>query len=289
MNSVLIKNLIFSLLYFAGVHAAEAQTITVGGVGSITALMRILGAQFCLQNPGVQVVIVRPPMGANGSMRALKAGMLDLALLGRKPSAADMEQITIWTQTPQLPLSHAPSPAQIVSWLKTPLVLATSVLSTVGVSRSQVADLYAGRKITWDNGAPVRLVLRGAGVAETLSLRSMSADIASAVEASLKRLDLAFPEDDITALEVLGNIRGSFGATSLGMITSNGAPIGALAIDGKYPSIKALESGDYPWAIEYYLVNKANPSPGIVAFIAYLQSPAALALARKLDYLAAEP
>lgn len=260
---------LIALLCLVGAETAGAETIKVGGVGSLTPLMKVLGEHYSRQNPGVTVVVVHPPLGTTGAARALMAGKLDVALMGRPP--------------------HAEEHGKSTPWLQTPLVLATSNAHSAGLTRAQIADMYARRKSTWEHGVPVRLVLRAAHESETVSLRSMSPEIDAAVGEALKSGNLPMAENDIEALEVLARARGSLGTTSLGLITSTKTRIGALAIDGEKPSVKALEAGSYPWARQYYLMTRVSPTPAIEAFMAYLQSPAALAAARKVDYVAIKP
>jgi phosphate transport system substrate-binding protein len=178
---------------------------------------------------------------------------------------------------------------QTIAWVRTPLVVATAGGQSKGLTQRQLADMYSGKKVAWDNGKQVRLVMRGASESETTTLRAMSPEIDAAVGAALKRSDLPVAENDLEALDTLSRIPGSLGTTTLGLITAQGVRIDALSIDGISPTVKSLESGTYPWFRQYYLVHRANPAPAVAAFLAYLQSPPALAAARKLDYIAAKP
>lgn len=249
--------------------AALAETITVGGVGSLSPLLGILGEAFSRQTPGVRVVVIHPPLGSSGGMRALAAGKVDIALTGRvlKPEEAGIAK----------------------PWLQTPLVVATSGGKTKGLSRAQLADIYAGRKTAWDDGRPVRLVLRGAHESETQSLRSMTPEIDAAVGEALKRPDLPVAENDIEAIKMIAQIYGSFGTTTLGLINTESIRLDVVPIDGIKPSTKALIDGSYPWRRIYHLVSRPTQTPATTAFLSYLNSPAALALARKFEYVAAKP
>lgn len=246
-----------------------AETVTVGGVGSLSPLFNILGKEYARKNPGVEIVVVHPPLGSSGGLRALAAGKVDIALVGRtlKPEEA----------------------GQAKPWLQTPLVLATSGGKTKGLSRAQLADIYAGRRTAWDDGKPIRLVLRGAHESETQSLRAMAPEIDVAVGEALKRPGLPVAENDIEAIEMLDRIYGALGTTTLGLIKAEGARLDLVPIDGVKPSVTALSNGSYPWRRLYYLVSRPTPPPTAAAFLAYLNSPAAWAIARKLDYVMAQP
>jgi phosphate transport system substrate-binding protein len=244
---------------------AVAETITLGGVGSLTPVVKLLGAEYAKKNPGIEITVIEPPMGSSGGIRALAAGKIEVALSGRstKPDEAGKAK----------------------PWLQSPMVLATMGGKSNGLTRSQVADIYGGRKTTWDDNKPIRLVLRGEQETETAVLRSMSPEVNAAVADALKRPGLPIAENDIDAVELLAKISGSLGSTTLGLITATGAKLTPLAIDGVMPSAKTTEDGSYPLMRQFYMVTAPTPSPATAAFVAWLGSPAALALVRKQNYL----
>lgn len=244
---------------------AVAETITLGGVGSLTPVVKLLGIEYAKKNAGIEINVIHPPMGSSGGIRALAAGKVDVALSGRntKPDEAGKSK----------------------PWLQTPMVLATMGGKSNGLSRSQVADIYGGRKTAWDDNKPIRLVLRGEQETETAVLRSMSPEVNAAVADALKRPGLPIAENDIDAVELLAKISGSLGSTTLGLVTASGTKLTALAIDGVMPSVKTAEDGSYTLVRQFYVVTSPTPSPATAAFVAWLGSPAALALARKHNYL----
>jgi phosphate transport system substrate-binding protein len=246
-----------------------AETITVGGVGSLSPLVRKLADDYGKKNPGVDIVVVHPPLGTRGGMRALASGKIDILLSGRelKPDEA----------------------AQSTPWVQTPLVLATNRGKTSGFSRAQLADVYAWRKNTWDDNNPIRLVLRGDQETETRDLRAMSPEIDAAVGTALKRGDLPIAENDLDALDSLTRIPGSFGTTSLGLLTASDSKLVVVPIDGVKPSIKVVEDGSYRWLRHYHLGVAKAPRPAATAFYSWLKSPPAIDAARKLDYLPIKP
>jgi phosphate transport system substrate-binding protein len=238
-----------------------AETITVGGVGSLAPLLKILGERYARKNPGVEIVFADPVPG--DVMQALAEGQVDIALTGRALNPDE---------------AGSPRP-----WLQTPLALVTSGGKTSGMTRAQLADIYAGRNTTWDDGKPIRLVLRAVHAAETQGLRLMSPEIDAALSLALKRADLPVANNDNDAIDMLTRTNGSLGTTTLSM--AEGAGVELVPIDGIRPSIKALANDSYPWRRIYYLVSRSIPTPATAAFFGYLSSPKALALARKFEYL----
>ena len=266
----IFKVMLFLLASLMIGPASAAETLRVGGVGSMTPLMRLLIADYSKRNPTADVQLINPPLGSSGGMRALSAGKLDLVLLGREKKP---EEIGI---------------AQ--PWLKTPLVLATGGGKTSGLSRNDLADIYAGRRTTWDDKRPIRLVLRGLHESETTVLRSISPAVDTAMADAIKRNAGPVAENDLEALGMLASIPGSFGSTTLGLIKSSGTEarmLECVAIDGMKPDAAKLEKQSYPWYRSYSLVTAVQPSITAQAFVTYLQSPAALAIAREHAFLPA--
>jgi phosphate transport system substrate-binding protein len=254
-------------LLVAGIcGSALAETITVGGVGSMTPLLKKLGEEYKKRNPSVDVVVMHPPIGTAGGIRALAGGKLDIALSGRNLKPGEV--------------------GQAYPWLQTPLILATNGGKTKGLTSKDIADIYAGRKTTWDGGAQVRVVMRGVAETETAALRSISPEVDVAVSEALKRTDLPIAENDLDAMEVLTRISGSIGTATLGLVKADHSRLTVLSIDGKVPSVKALESGAYPWKRDYFLVTTPAIKPAAVSFLNYLRSAPALKLAREFEYLA---
>ncbi len=258
-----------SLLFVAGISllssGVAAETVTLGGVGSLTPVVKLLGAEYAKKNAGVEINVIEPPMGSSGGLRALAAGKIDVALSARVPKADES--------------------GQAKAWLQTPMVIATGSGKSKGLSRAEIAEIYGGRKTTWDDGKPIRLVLRGELETETKVLRSLSPEVDAAVAAALKRSDLPVAENDIEALNNLVKIPGSVGTTNLGLIKASGVKLNVLPIDGVLPSAKTCEDGSYRQVRQFYLVTGASPSRATAAFVAWLNSPAALGIVRKLDYL----
>ncbi len=48
-----------------------AAALTIGGVGSLTPLIKQLGDEFAKAHPGFAFTVIEPPMGSNGGIRAL--------------------------------------------------------------------------------------------------------------------------------------------------------------------------------------------------------------------------
>lgn len=242
-----------------------AEPVRIGGVGSVSPVIKLLGAEYAKKNKGFEFDLVEPPIGTKGGIRALAAGKLDIVLSGRaiNPDETGVSK----------------------AWLNTPLVLATNGGKSKGLTREQIAELYAGRNTQWDDGKPIRLVLRGDQETETKALRSMSPAVDAAVSVALKNSSLPMAENDLDAIDSLARIPGSVGTSTLGLLKASGSRLTVLPIDGVVPDAKAAAEGKYAYRRDYFLITGSAPRPDVATFVAWLGSPAALAIVRKLDYL----
>jgi phosphate transport system substrate-binding protein len=248
-----------------------AQTLRVGGTGSSAPLMALLFDEFRRQTPDAALDQVSPPLGSGGAIKALAGGRLDLALIARplKPEEAR-------TVGRSLPLAS------------TALVLATKdERRTQGFRRDELAAVYAGRLTAWDDGKPIRLVLRASTESDTLLLKSMSPEMAAAVEAAGQRPGMAMGQDDLDTAQLLLAAPGSLGPTTMGLLTTQKLRLQALPIDGIAPTLGNLESGRYPWSKTITLVLAAKPAPLAEKFATFVGSEAAASILRRHDYLPA--
>ena len=257
-----LLGLIVTLLVFN----VQAEMITVAGVGSLSPLVGVLAKTFEKENPGVSIQVMHPPLGSNGGLRAMSAGKVDIVLSGRplKPNES----------------GHA------MPWVMTPLVFASQGGKSVkGFDLAAVADVYSARRTQWDDGKPIRLIMRGAQETELITLRALSKEIDAAIGLALKRDDLPVAENDLDAVAMLRRINGSLGTTTLGLLRLDETnTLKTIAVNGHLPSLQAMQKGDYTLVRKYYLVSSESPTALHSRFISYLTSPAAMKLAAKYAY-----
>ena len=240
-------------------------TITVGGVGSVSPLIQRLALQFERAHPGTRVQIVQPPMGSTGSLRALSAHRIDVAVTGR-------------------PLGPGET-GLALPWLRTPVVFASSsgMLDSLDVPTLQA--IYNGERQRWPDGNPLRLVLRANAESETIALREALPELIPALDAALARRDLPMPDDDLAALEFLARVKGTFGTTSLGLVNTLKAPVRILPFEGEQPQADPQVPQRYRLWRAYHLVHRPDPSAEVIRFVDFLRAPASLRVGAPLGYL----
>jgi phosphate transport system substrate-binding protein len=253
---------------------AAAETLRVAGTGSSAPLVTKLFAAFRRQAPEAQLAQASsPPLGTGGALRALAAGSIDLALIGRPLSP-----------------SEAAAFGRSFPLASTPFVLATQGgRRPSGFSRDELAAVYEGRLRYWDDGKPIRLVLRASMESDTRVLKSFSPALATAVDAAALRPGMAQGQDDLSTLELLRQVPGSLGPTSLGLLRTLDLRLDMLPIDGIAPTLDHLKSGRYPWRKTLTVVLPARPSDLAQRFAAFLVGAEAAEVLRRYDYLPEKP
>jgi phosphate transport system substrate-binding protein len=151
--------------------------------------------------------------------------------------------------------------------------------------RSAVAPIFSGGMTIWPDGEPIRLVRREPSDADWLMLRSMSPDMAQAVEVALQRPGLMTVATDQENADALERIRGSFGAMSLGQLLAEARQLKPLALDGVKPDVDELAAGRYKLSRTLYVVWNRQPGPKIEGFLGFLRTEQATSLLTSLGHI----
>lgn len=239
-----------------GELALAAETLRIGGTGAALGTMRILGAEFARSRAGVQVNTL-PYIGSTGALQGVASGQLELGLSAR-PARADEQHL----------------PVRVVPYATTPFVIgAHSGVGSAGLTRRQLVDIYAGRLAHWQDGRPIRVILRPPRETDNDALRELAPEMAAALANAFLRPGMHRAPTDQDMADVLERTPGALGPTTLALLVSEKRNIKVLAVDGVMPSLAALQDGRYPLAKQLYLVVPATPSPLVQAFIDYIFSP----------------
>lgn len=235
---------------------AAPETLKVGGTGAALGTMRLLGEAFERNNPRWHVEVL-PYIGSTGAIKGVATGAISLGLSGR-PAKEDEQAFKI----------------SLTRYALTPLVLATHPgVSVTGVKRHQLAELYSGQQTKWDDGKPVRLILRPSKETDNDALRAMSPDVASALDAALARKGIRTSATDQEAADAIEQTPGALGTTTLALAVSEKRKLKILALDGVMPTVKTMTDGSYPYHKPLYLVTPQAPSEGVKAFVDFVRSP----------------
>lgn len=253
--------------------AAAGETLTLGGNGAAAPLFALLCDAFRSQSPEVNCRLLKPPLGSSGGIRALLVGKVDMAIVAR-PLKAEEQAVV----------------GKSFALADTAFVLASNGgLRRQGFSRGELAAVYSGRLASWDDGAPIRLVLRTRDDTDTLELRSMSPALSEAVALADQRPGMTFASDDLDTLALLNAVPGSLAPTTLGLLKTAAAQLTALPLDGVAPTLEHLQNGSYRWRRTLTVVLPQKVAPAAQKFADFLRSAAAAELMRRHAYLPRAP
>ena len=245
--------IVAALLAFA--TNVSAQTLKIGGNGSGMPAMQLLGAEFVKRTPGVTVVVV-PNLGSSGGLRAVRDGVIDVAISSRAPKPEETAQGLVAAE-----------------FGRTPFVFATNPSVTQGLgSLAELVDAYAGKITTWADGKPIRLILRPKNDGDTALQQAISPEMKQAVDAALSRPGMIIASTDQDAAEMLEKTAGALGITSLSIVQAEKRRLNLLPVNGVAPSTKALADGSYQYVKTMYLVRAGAGTYLVQRFNAFVAS-----------------
>lgn len=255
---------VVAALVALGPRSAVAGTLRISGTGGAIGTMRILGEEFHRMYPDTRVEVT-PSIGTNGAIKAVLEGDLDVGLATRPTSIEECDRGCMAT-----------------AYARTPFVFGVNRdVAETGVTVAEVADIYAGRKLRWENGTRLRLVVRPVGESDIDILKGMSPEMSVAVEVALHRQGMIVGMTDQDSADVIERTPGAFGCLTLAIIVSEKRNIRVLALNGVVPGTRTLRDGSYRYAKTFYLVTKRHPPPAVRQFVDFVQSPAARAILSK--------
>lgn len=235
--------------------SVSAETLKVGGNGSGMPAMELLGAEFAKRTPGVTVVVV-PNLGSSGGLKALRDGVIDLAISSR-------------------PLKPEETATGMVSaeFGRTPFVFATNASVTQGFgSPAALVDVYAGKITTWPDGKPIRLILRPKNDGDTAIQQAISPEMKLAVDAAQARPGMSVAMTDQDAVDLLEKTAGALGVTSMSIVQAEKRRLNLLSINGVAPSTNSLADGSYKYVKTMYLVRNGASTAAVLRFNAFIAS-----------------
>ncbi len=247
-----------AFLLFAASDGRAEEVLRISGTGTALGAVRRLSAAFERANPGHRVRVL-PSVGSSGAVKAVAHGALDVGLSAR-------------------PLGPEEQALGLVAFpfARTPFVFAVGPRTGItSVGAGELARIYRGELEAWPSGERVRVVLRPRTDVDDLIVRSISAEIASAVEAAHAREGMLTAISNQECDELLTRTPGAIGPTSLTQILTEGGALTPLAWEGVAPTLPNLVSGAYPLAKTLLFVVRASPSPAVRRFVAFLGSPEA--------------
>ena len=254
---------VLAVMLVSGSRSVASETIRISGTGGAMETMRILGEEFRKNNPGMRVELM-PGMGSSGGIKAVLAGRLEIGLSGR--TLNDEERLRGAVET---------------RYARTPFVFAVNrTLKITGMTLNGVAAIYAGKR-DWEGGKRIRLVLRSPEDSDVPVLKRMSPAMSAAVDIAVRRKGMIVATTDEDAANIIENVPGAFGGTTLSLFLSEKRAFRVLALDGVVPSVRTMADRSYPYSKTFFMVTRKDPSAAVRRFIDFVRSPAGSAILLK--------
>lgn len=269
-----LPSLVLSCLFaaastIAGMPPVAADTLKVGGTGAITELLSQLVAPFKAAT-GTDLDVVAG-LGTSGANNAVASGKLGLSVSGRELRDAEKAK-----------------GLKIAGAFRTPFGLVTSRKGPDTFKAVEIAGLYRADAPTWPDGTPVLIMLRPTDESDNDLLGQSFPGMADALLLLRKRRDISIAATDQDNAETAEKVKGSLTGASLVQVTTEKRNLRFVSIDGVAVTLENYLDGTYPHAKTLYIVVPAAPGPEALAFIAFLATPASVALLRQAGVIAAK-
>ncbi len=228
--------------------------LLIAGSGSNLPLMQVLLAELAVREPALRVRLA-PSIGSSGGIRAVRDGVIDVALVSRPLRPAELEpdlRVHPYARTAVVLAAH---PDVRDRELSAATLLAALAPSTPGTDGALVP------------------ILREPGDSALATVMASMPDLERAYAAAWARGELPARLTDQAMEQALLSIPGAIGFFDLGIITTRQLPLRALSLDGLEATPEALASGRYPHIKQLALVLPAQADPRTAPLLELILGP----------------
>jgi phosphate transport system substrate-binding protein len=243
--------------------SAKAETIRMGGAGTVLALINALADPFARHSPGDTLEVI-PSLGTAGALSATKQGALDIAFTGRTLDAQELA-----------------SGLNVIPFLETPFVFVSATPAQLHLSRTQVAEIFSGEAFKYPTGEMARLILRPRNDTSTRHLVAHIEGMGSALDKARQRPEIHVASNDQDNMEAARRIPGAFAGMTLTQLSMEPSPLKHVILDGVEPTLEAMRNQTYTLKQKMFLVHRGELSPARTRFFAFLTTDEAIALISK--------
>ena len=235
---------VFQLLNVRAAIASSSnpkEKLIITGTGSGIGAMQLMARAFQKKKPAA-VIEVLPSIGSTGGIKAVSEDRIDIGLSYRpvKPEERKKDMIEEpYARTAFIFGAQASNPAR-------------------GLRLTEIEEIYACKRRNWDDGMPIRFILRplSDGLSEYLAGISPGLKWAAVKARSTPGVFVGMTDQE--AATQIEKTPGSFGITTASLVMAEKRRIKALAIDGVAPTLDHVSNGRYPYALTLYLICKRD-------------------------------
>lgn len=244
-----------SFIFGIQTNAAAGQSVRINGSGTGLEMMKPLIDAYVKSHHGVTFEMEKP-LGSSGAIKALIAGVLDIAVTSRSLRQEEEAQ-----------------GATISIFGKTPLaIVAGKNVPVRNISTPELENIYSGVTRKWTNNENIRVVLRPQEDIDTKILRALSPGMDKAMSNAQSQQGMLIAVTDPESNQTILKSSGSIGASGLAGIMAGRLPLNVLSLNGVMPTTKALAEGRYPLAKEISFVTKGKLPEAVAQFLEFIHS-----------------
>jgi phosphate transport system substrate-binding protein len=243
------------------------QPLKLGGSGAGLGTLKLLAEAF--ERTGGTPAKITPSLGSSGSIKAVMAGALDLAISSRMPDKSEPEATLVG-----------------YAFSSTPVVFAVASASPLKeITLTQAAAIYAKTQLELSPGVIAVPILRYMQETDVTVLMKLSPQMNKAYRLAHERRGMQIAATDTENIQAIEQIPGAIGTTTLAQIKSESRNVKPLVLDGVAPSVQALAKGTYPYKRALHIVTRKQQTPAVQAFIAFIQSAAGRQIIEQNDQI----
>lgn len=246
-------------------QAAADREIRVGGTGGALAAITQLGETFAADRPGLTVTVL-PSLGSGGGIRAVRNGVIDIAVSAR-PVREDEGAGTTLVQVP---------------FARTSVALFTSRPGGAAISSEALRAQIAGTAPVWPDGTPLHLILRPDTETDYHVLKAERPAVWEALVQARGRPEVPIAATDQQNMDLARSLPGSLTTGTLLQIRAEDQPLFPVTVDGVETSAETLADGRYPATKDFVLVVRSDASDLAMTFVSFLREEGAAARLRTL-------
>ncbi|MBT0665261.1 extracellular solute-binding protein [Geobacter pelophilus] len=252
----MLKIIILTLCLTVLASSACAETIKIGGSGSMIPMLTDIAKAYMEQHPGDKVEVNQKSLGQPGGIEALTAGSVDIAMSAIRLTDAQL----------RLPLK-AYEIARVAG-----VVAVTNDVPVSNISTQQLCDIYSGKIKTWEqfggNDSAILVLTRPESDSTKFRLRKSFACMENLKE-SPAAVNLPKSQDMFNALVSKSNAIGIVDAIAM---AEGIGKFKAIKIDGK--NYSQYETGQWPYGYRNQLVvRNTETKTAVKKFLEFVKSP----------------
>jgi phosphate transport system substrate-binding protein len=227
--------------------ASSKEILIITGTGASIGTMQLMAKAFQKKSPNVNIDIL-PSIGSTGGISAVQEGKIDIGLSSRslKPEERSGEIVEEF-------------------YGRTAFIFGVQDSNpTKGLTLAEIEEIYTGKRKTWPDGTPIRLILRPLSDAYSVYLASINPGLKSASEKAHSIPGVFVGTTDQEAALQIEKTPGAFGTTSGSIIAAEKRKLKALSVDGVAPTLANVSTGKYPYVMTLSLVYKRDKYKGSI-------------------------